>query len=144
MCIDNGSRPGAEAIAIIHATNNTSTSKSCDGSPCQSSSPSRSCRILFSNHVQTPEIDPTTLSKPSTSYQYAGLSDLLPGSARRCEVWLSSLQFSISEASDESTWYSLSREIDLGVGEHGVIGRTVSLRCDGVEIGSGIMGWGDL
>ena len=56
---------------------------------------------------------------------------------------MSALRFHISEASDESTWYSLSKEIDLGVGENGVIGRAVSLRCDGVEIGKGVMGWGD-
>lgn len=35
----------------------------------------------------------------------------------------------------------LGQRLDLGVGGHGVIGKMVSVACDGQDLGNGIIGW---
>ena len=35
----------------------------------------------------------------------------------------------------------LNRRLDLGVGGEGVIGKMVSVSCNGLDLGNGVIGW---
>lgn len=153
MCIDNGTHPDGEAIAILHQTPPSSSSFS-SSSPSSQTSP---YKLLISNSKCTSGTGTSYLCLASDSMPPSSLTigtfELRihrGGDLRACqnnddqeeESQFLVPSLTLKNGISSNKWSELDRKLSLGVSEMGVIGRKVSLVRDGFEIASGIIGVG--